>query len=74
MFELILYISICSAGSQGSRGAQGRCFSNLGFALVELGELEEAWESYTHAQQAFRDTGTHNKHTHSLTHTHTYTH
>ncbi|XP_073781711.1 tetratricopeptide repeat protein 24 isoform X3 [Danio rerio] len=43
-------------GSQGSRGAQGRCFSNLGFALVELGELEEAWESYTHAQQAFRDT------------------
>ncbi|XP_043112877.1 tetratricopeptide repeat protein 24 [Puntigrus tetrazona] len=43
-------------GSLGSRGAQGRCFSNLGFALVELGELEEAWESYLHAQQAFRDT------------------
>uniref|UniRef100_A0A672KZU1 Tetratricopeptide repeat domain 24 n=1 Tax=Sinocyclocheilus grahami TaxID=75366 RepID=A0A672KZU1_SINGR len=42
-------------GSLGSRGAQGRCFSNLGFALVELGELEEAWESYLHAQQAFRD-------------------
>ncbi|KAL1258528.1 hypothetical protein QQF64_009105 [Cirrhinus molitorella] len=44
-------------GSLGSRGAQGRCFSNLGFALVELGELEDAWESYLHAQQAFRDTG-----------------
>ncbi|XP_052434218.1 tetratricopeptide repeat protein 24 [Carassius gibelio] len=43
-------------GSLGSRGAQGRCFSNLGFALMELGELEEAWESYLHAQQAFRDT------------------
>ncbi|KAK2903700.1 hypothetical protein Q8A67_008413 [Cirrhinus molitorella] len=43
-------------GSLGSRGAQGRCFSNLGFALVELGELEDAWESYLHAQQAFRDT------------------
>ncbi|CAM4696025.1 unnamed protein product [Leuciscus chuanchicus] len=43
-------------GSLGSRGAQGRCFSNLGFALVELDELEEAWESYIHAQQAFRDT------------------
>ncbi|XP_067254234.1 tetratricopeptide repeat protein 24 [Chanodichthys erythropterus] len=43
-------------GSLGSRGAQGRCFSNLGFALVEMDELEEAWESYIHAQQAFRDT------------------
>ncbi|XP_067303832.1 tetratricopeptide repeat protein 24 [Pseudorasbora parva] len=43
-------------GSLGSRGAQGRCFSNLGFALVELEELEEAWESYIHALQAFRDT------------------
>ncbi|XP_059423141.1 tetratricopeptide repeat protein 24 isoform X3 [Carassius carassius] len=43
-------------GSLGSRGAQGRCFSNLGFALMELGELEEAWESYLHAQQSFRDT------------------
>lgn len=42
-------------GSLGSRGAQGRCFSNLGFALVELDQLEEAWESYIHAQQAFRD-------------------
>ncbi|XP_051576180.1 tetratricopeptide repeat protein 24 [Myxocyprinus asiaticus] len=43
-------------GSLGSRGAQGQCFSNLGFAHVELGELDEAWESYLHAQQAFRDT------------------
>lgn len=43
-------------GSLGSRVAQGRCFSNLGFALVEVGELEEAWESFLHAQQAFRDT------------------
>ncbi|KAI2654832.1 Tetratricopeptide repeat protein 24 [Labeo rohita] len=53
-------------GLLGSRRDQGRCFSNLGFALVELGELEEAWESYLHAQQAFRDTGTE-----PLTHTHT---
>ncbi|XP_062847756.1 tetratricopeptide repeat protein 24 [Trichomycterus rosablanca] len=44
-------------GALRSRQAQGRCFCNLGHALTELGELEEAAESYLHAQQAFRDTG-----------------
>ncbi|KAM7382786.1 hypothetical protein PAMP_002496 [Pampus punctatissimus] len=42
-------------GSLGCRGDQARCFSNLAFAFSQLGEEEEAAESFLHALQGFRD-------------------
>ncbi|CAI5661399.1 unnamed protein product [Oreochromis niloticus] len=44
-------------GSQGCRGNQARCFSNLAFAFSRIGEEEEAAESFILALQGFRDTG-----------------
>ncbi|XP_028984022.1 tetratricopeptide repeat protein 24 [Betta splendens] len=46
-------------GSQGHRGNQARCFSNLAFAYSQLSEEEEAAESFIHALQGFRDTEDH---------------
>ncbi|XP_042345527.1 tetratricopeptide repeat protein 24 [Plectropomus leopardus] len=46
-------------GSLGCRGDQARCFSNLGFACSQLGDDEEAAESFIHALQGFRDTEDH---------------
>ncbi|XP_071400192.1 tetratricopeptide repeat protein 24-like, partial [Centroberyx affinis] len=43
-------------GSLGRRADQAQCFSNLAFACSQLGEEEEAEESFIHALQAFRDT------------------
>ncbi|XP_044063972.1 tetratricopeptide repeat protein 24 isoform X2 [Siniperca chuatsi] len=42
-------------GSLGCRGDQARCFSNLAFACSQLGDEEEAAESFIHALQGFRD-------------------
>ncbi|KAM8735911.1 tetratricopeptide repeat protein 24 isoform 2-T2 [Acanthopagrus schlegelii] len=43
-------------GSLGCRGDQARCFSNLAFAFSQLGDEEEAAESFIIALQGFRDT------------------
>ena len=49
-------VCVC-AGSLGCRGDQARCFSNLAFAFSQLGDEEEAAESFIIALQGFRDTG-----------------
>ncbi|XP_071324899.1 tetratricopeptide repeat protein 24 isoform X2 [Trachinotus anak] len=46
-------------GSLGCRGNQAQCFSNLAFACSQLGDEEEAAESFIHALQGFRDTEDH---------------
>ncbi|XP_045897856.1 tetratricopeptide repeat protein 24-like, partial [Micropterus dolomieu] len=46
-------------GSLGCRGDQARCFSNLAFAFSQLGDEDEAAESFIHALQGFRDTEDH---------------
>ncbi|XP_041798630.1 tetratricopeptide repeat protein 24 isoform X2 [Chelmon rostratus] len=46
-------------GSLGRRGDQARCFSNLAFACSQLGDEEEAAESFIHALQGFRDAEDH---------------
>ncbi|XP_069032253.1 tetratricopeptide repeat protein 24 [Embiotoca jacksoni] len=46
-------------GSLGCRGDQARCFSNLAFACGQLGDEEEATESFVVALQGFRDTEDH---------------
>uniref|UniRef100_UPI0037E7CDAC tetratricopeptide repeat protein 24 n=1 Tax=Semicossyphus pulcher TaxID=241346 RepID=UPI0037E7CDAC len=43
-------------GSLGCRGDQARCFSNLALACSQLGDEEEAAESFILALQGFRDT------------------
>uniref|UniRef100_A0A3Q1GMJ0 Tetratricopeptide repeat domain 24 n=1 Tax=Acanthochromis polyacanthus TaxID=80966 RepID=A0A3Q1GMJ0_9TELE len=46
-------------GSLGCRGDQARCFTNLAFACSQLGDEEEAAESFILALQGFRDTEDH---------------
>ncbi|KAK2845225.1 hypothetical protein Q5P01_011884 [Channa striata] len=46
-------------GSLGYRGDQARCFTNLALAYSQLGDEEEAAESFIHALQGFRDTEDH---------------
>ncbi|TDH11132.1 hypothetical protein EPR50_G00057680 [Perca flavescens] len=46
-------------GSLGCRGDQARCFSNLGYACSQVGDEEEAAESFILALQGFRDTEDH---------------
>lgn len=58
-----MFVSVCVTvwcvcvclGSLGCRGDQARCFSNLAFAFSQLGDEEEAAESFIHALQGFRD-------------------
>ncbi|XP_008296574.1 tetratricopeptide repeat protein 24 [Stegastes partitus] len=46
-------------GSLGGRGDQARCFTNLAFACSQLGDEEEAAESFILALQGFKDTEDH---------------
>ncbi|XP_013876631.1 tetratricopeptide repeat protein 24 [Austrofundulus limnaeus] len=46
-------------GSLGCSGDQARCFSNLAFACIQLGDEEEAEKSFILALQGFQDTEDH---------------
>ncbi|XP_068585922.1 tetratricopeptide repeat protein 24 [Cebidichthys violaceus] len=46
-------------GSLGCRGEQAQCFSNLGLSFSQLGDEDEAAESFILALQGFRDTEDH---------------
>ncbi|XP_029360683.1 tetratricopeptide repeat protein 24 isoform X2 [Echeneis naucrates] len=46
-------------GSLGFRNDQAQCFHSLAFVGVQLGDVEEAVESFIHALQGFRDTENH---------------
>nr|XP_054596877.1 tetratricopeptide repeat protein 24 isoform X2 [Nothobranchius furzeri] len=46
-------------GTLGCRSDQARCFSNMAFAYSQLGDEEEAAESFILALQGFRDTRDH---------------
>ncbi|XP_029360682.1 tetratricopeptide repeat protein 24 isoform X1 [Echeneis naucrates] len=50
---------VSAMGSLGFRNDQAQCFHSLAFVGVQLGDVEEAVESFIHALQGFRDTENH---------------